>query len=254
MKALAACARVWLMVAGVDAGTADEIDGSATCCSVFPPAERVECLKKLTSDPDALPSKPTPAPTEAPPPKPTPAPAAEAPPPKPAPAPAAEAPPPKPTPAPAAEAPPPGETWIVSQTTSPFDDSPIAIATASTGSRPTGVPLQLSIQCRGGGTELVLMSAPIKPRGEGYAVAYRIDDGGPLPLATGAPASGTGVAIKGDVVRLLASLPDHGSVSFRITAPQGETLEGRYSLAGLNAALRRLAGPCKWPAASKPSE
>ena len=114
--------------------------------------------------------------------------------------------------------------------------------------------LQLSIQCRGGGTELVLMSAPIKPRGEGYAVAYRIDDGGPVPLATGAPASGTGVAIKGDVVRLLASLPDHGSVSFRITAPQGETLEGRYALAGLNIALRRLVGPCKWPAASKPSE
>jgi hypothetical protein len=295
MRALAACAVVWLMVAGVDAlAQADEIERlRLRVCSVFPPAERVECLKKLTSDPDALPSKPTPAPTEAPPPKPTPAPAAEAPPPKPAPAPAAEAPPPKPVPAPAAEAPPPkpapasaaeapppkptpapaaeapppkpapapaaeapppGETWIVSQTTSPFDDSPIAIATASTGSRPTGVPLQLSIQCRGGGTELVLMSAPIKPRGEGYAVAYRIDDGGPLPLATGAPASGTGVAIKGDVVRLLASLPDRGSVSFRITAPQGETLEGRYSLAGLNAALRRLAGPCKWPAASQPSK
>jgi hypothetical protein len=38
------------------------------------------------------------------------------------------------------------------------------------------------------------------------------------------------------------------------TAPQGETLEGRYALAGLSMALRRLVGPCKWPAASKPSE
>jgi len=62
------------------------------------------------------------------------------------------------------------------------------------------------------------------------------------------------VAIKGDVVRLLASLPDRGSVYFRITAPQGEILEGRYALAGLNAALKRLAGPCKWPSASQPSK
>src|SRR5262249_48860947 len=119
-----------------------------------------------------------------------------------------------------------------------------------TSSLPDGVPLQLSIQCRGGGTELVLAGAPIRPR-ESYTVAYRVDEGGPVPLATGAPASGTGVAIKGDVVRLLGSLPDHGSVSSRITAPQGAAMEGRYALAALNSVLRRLAGPCKWPAASQ---
>jgi hypothetical protein len=55
-------------------------------------------------------------------------------------------------------------------------------------------------------------------------------------------------------VRLLASLPDRGNVYFRITAPQGETLEGRYALAALNTTLKRLAGPCKWPAASQPSK
>jgi hypothetical protein len=218
MKVLAACAVAPLIVVGLDAVAQPDPMDRLRACAVLHPAERVECLEKLSSDLGPSPPKPAPAP------------------------------------APAAEVPPPDENWIVSQTTSPFDYSPIAIATASTSSRPDGVPLRLSIQCRGGGTELVLAGAPIKPRGEGYAVAYRVDEGGPVPLATGAPASGTGVAIKGDVVRLLASLPDRGSVSFRITAPQGATLEGRYALAGLNAVLRRLAGPCKWPTAGQPGK
>jgi len=216
MKILAACAAVPLIVAGVDALAQPDPMDRLRACAALHPAERAECLEKLSSDVGTPPSKLVPAP------------------------------------APAAEIAPADDDWIVSQTTSPFDYSPIAIATASTRSQPDGVPLQLSIQCRGGGTELVLAGAPIRPR-EAYAVAYRIDEGGPVPLATGAPASGTGIAIKGDVARLLASLPDRGSVSFRITAPQGAALEGRYALAGLGAVLRRLAGPCKWPAASQPA-
>ena len=233
MKILAACAVVPLLLAAVDALAQPDLTERLRACSALHPSERIECLDKLSSD-LGLPSAASAA------------------------APAEETPPPKTPPvevrrvesAPAAEPPPAAEDWIVSQTTSPFDYSPIAVATVSTASSPDGVPLQLSIQCRGGGAELVLAGAPIKPRGEGYAVAYRIDEGGPVPLATGAPASGTGVAIKGDVGRLLASLPDRGSISFHITAPQGAALEGRYGLAGLNAVRRRLAGPCKWPAAS----
>ena len=84
MKALAACAVVLLMVVGVDAlAQADAIERlRLRVCSVLPPAERVECLEKLSSDLGAL--QPTPAPAaEAQPSKPTPAPAAEATPPRP---------------------------------------------------------------------------------------------------------------------------------------------------------------------------
>jgi hypothetical protein len=239
MKILAACAVFPLILAGVDAlAQADPID-RLRACAVLRPSERVECLEKLSTDlgPPSAASAAAPAEKTLPPQIPPRTPPVEVR--------RVESPP-------AAELPPAAEDWIVSQTTSPFDYSPIAVATALAKSSPDGAPLQLSIQCRGGGTELVLAGAPIKPLGEGSAVAYRIDEGGPVPLAAGAPAAGTGVAIKGDVVRLLASLPDRGSVSFRITGPQGATLEGRYALASLNAVLRRLAGPCKWPAASQP--
>ena len=87
--------------------------------------------------------------------------------------------------------------------------------------------------------------------GEDYVVSYAINDGSPLVVAAGTPASGTGVAIRGDVVRLLASLPDRGDVTFRVTARQGgAALQGRYALSGLKIVRDRLAAPCKWPAAA----
>ena len=155
---------------------------------------------------------------------------------------------PPPPPRPAASRAPAADNWIVSETTSPLDYTPVAIATASASDGPDGSPLQLSIQCRGGRTELVIGGPTLTRRGEDYLVSYGVNDGQPVVVATGTPASGTGVAIKGDVVRLLASLPDRGEVAFRVTIRQGAALEGRYALAGLKVVLERLAVPCKWPA------
>jgi hypothetical protein len=108
--------------------------------------------------------------------------------------------------------------------------------------------MQLSIQCRGGRTDLVIVSPALTRRGEEYVVSYGVNDGQPVVVAAGTPASGTGVAIRGDVVRLLASLPDRGDVAFRVSTRQGTALEGRYALADLKSVLERLAVPCKWPA------
>jgi hypothetical protein len=143
---------------------------------------------------------------------------------------------------------PAASNWIVSQTTSPLDYSPVAIATASSRAGPEGATMQLSIQCRGGRTELVIGDPALTLRAEDHVVSYAVNDSPPAVVAAGAAASGTGVALRGDVVRLLASLPDHGDVAFRVTNRQGATLEGRYALAGLKTLLARLAVPCKWPA------
>jgi hypothetical protein len=145
---------------------------------------------------------------------------------------------------------PAANNWIVSQTTSPLDYTPVAIATASSRVGPDGATLQLSIQCRGGRTDLVIGDPAVALRAEDHVVSYAVNDSQPAVVAAGAAASGTGVALRGDVVRLLASLPDHGDIAFRVTNRQGATLEGRYALAGLKTLLARLAGPCKWPAAA----
>ena len=180
-------------------------------CSLLAPAERLECLDKLSRDI----APPSPA---------------------------------RPAASPAPGVAPAADNWIVSETTSPLDYTPVAIATASSSGGPDGAILQLSIQCRGGRTDLVISGPALTRRGEDYVVSYGVNDGQPVVVAAGTPASGTGVAIRGDVVRLLASLPDRGEISFRVTPRQGAALDGRYDLAGLKIVRDRLAGPCKWPA------
>jgi len=140
------------------------------------------------------------------------------------------------------------DNWIVSETTSPIDYTPIAIATASSGG-PDGATMQLSIQCRGGRTELVIAAAALTRRAEDYDISYIVNDRQPVMVSAGTPASGTGVAVKGDVERLLVSLSGSGDIIFRVTAGHGAALEGRYALAGLKILVTRLAAPCKWPVA-----
>jgi hypothetical protein len=137
------------------------------------------------------------------------------------------------------------DSWIVSETTSPLDYSPIVVASATARGAPDGSGMKLSIACRRGNTSLVLSGPGVLPTGEAYAVSYIVDGGAPTPLA--AAASGTGMAIGGDVVRLLVSLPTQGEIAFRITGRQGMALEGRYSLDGVKIAGERMAAPCKWP-------
>jgi hypothetical protein len=186
-------------------------------CSVPADTERLECLDKLSRD-ISPPSRPAPA---------TP-----------------------PAPGTAAAA----DNWIVSETTSPVDYTPVAIATALSTAGSDGAELQLSIRCRGGRTDLVIAGPTITRRAEDYVVSYGVDGGQPVALTAGAPASGTGLAIKGDIVRLLASLPDRGEVAFRVTTLQGAAVEGRYAIGGLKTVRDRLAVPCKWPVAGAPTK
>jgi hypothetical protein len=86
--------------------------------------------------------------------------------------------------------------------------------------------MQLSIQCRGGRTDLVITGPGLRGRGEDLVASYVVNDGQPVAAAAGTSASGR-VAIRGDVVRLLASLPDRGEISFRVTSRQGMQMAGR---------------------------
>lgn len=195
------------------AGAAAQGGGDATeklrACSLLAPAELIDCLEKLSRD---------------------------------------IAPPPPRATASAPAMAPAADNWIVSETTSPIDYTPVAVATASSGRGPDGASLLLSIQCRGGRTDLLIGGPTVTRRVEDYAVSYSVDDGQPVAVTVGAPTFGSGIAIKGDVVRLLASLPDRGDIVFRVSDRHGAALEGRYGLGGLKSLLDQLAVPCKWPA------
>lgn len=140
------------------------------------------------------------------------------------------------------------DSWIVSETTSPLDYSPVVVASATARGAPGGSGLKLSIACRRGTTSMMLGDAGVLPPGDVYTVSYAVDGGAPTTLTAAAAASGTGMAIAGDVVRLLLSLPGQGEITFSIVGRQGVKVEGRYSLDGLRTVRERIAVPCRWQA------
>jgi hypothetical protein len=140
-----------------------------------------------------------------------------------------------------------GDNWIISETTSPVNYTPMVTATAFSRGGSDGSLMRLAIHCRGGRTELVVSGPAVSTGGMDYTISYRVNDGQPVQLAAGSPSFGTGVAFTGDIVRLLQSLPEDGHIAVRISPRGGAAQDGRFSLGGLKTAREKLAAACKWP-------
>jgi hypothetical protein len=139
--------------------------------------------------------------------------------------------------------------WTISETTSPVDYTPIVVAIAPSSAGAENSGMQLLIYCRGGRTELVVGGPAISGRGEDYAISYRINGDRPVQTAAGAPSFGTGAAFKGDIVRLLQSLPEEGDIAVHLSPRTGAARDGHFSLGGLKTVRDKLAAACKWPQA-----
>jgi hypothetical protein len=141
----------------------------------------------------------------------------------------------------------PGGGWIVSQTTSPVDYSPIA--TATTSSRPIAgsPPLRLSIRCRSGRSELAVSGPEITDTGDHYFISYRVNDAQSVQFGGVAPAFGDGVAFKGDAGALLRSLPAQGELAVLVMSLRGSSQRGIFSLDGLDTLRAKIGATCNWP-------
>lgn len=144
---------------------------------------------------------------------------------------------------------PEADNWIVSETTSPVDYAPIVAATTSHRRGPDGSSMQLSIHCRGGRTELVVTGSAVSRSAEDYTISYRINDDQPVQLAAVSPSFGAGAAFKGDVVRLLQSLPEEGGIAIRLSTRASVALDGHFLLGGLKMVRDRMSAACRWPQA-----
>jgi hypothetical protein len=140
-----------------------------------------------------------------------------------------------------------GDNWIISETTSPVDYSPIVAAITSSRGASNGSSIQLSIHCRGGRTELVVAGPAVSRSGRDYAISYRINDDQPVQLAAGSPSFGTGAAFTGDVIRLMQSLPEEGHIAVRISTRSGAAQDGDFLLGGMKTVREKLAAACNWP-------
>jgi hypothetical protein len=141
----------------------------------------------------------------------------------------------------------PSGGWVVSQTTSPVDYSPIATATISSRHVAGSTPLQLSIRCRGGRSEVAVSGPEITGFGDNYFISYRVNDGQSVRFGGVAPAFGDGVAFKGDTGALLQSLPAGGELTVLVISLKGNSQQGIFSLDGMETLRAKIGATCKWP-------
>lgn len=139
--------------------------------------------------------------------------------------------------------------WVVSQTLSPLDYSPIAVATAVYG-LPGGGQMALTVSCRGGRTEMTLTERGAAARASKGIVFYAVNGSQPIVVPNAPATTAPGLVLGVDVHRLIVSLPEKGEISFRLVGGQREDSEGRYGIAGLKGLLERMTVPCRWPTAT----
>ena len=137
--------------------------------------------------------------------------------------------------------------WLISETTSPVDYSPVVTATTSSVGGSDGAAMQLAIHCRMGRTEVTVAGSALSRSANEYVISFRLNADTPMQLAAASPSFGTGVAFGGDVVKLLNTLPDDGHIVVRLFARTGQVQDGEFLLNGFENVRKKMAAACKWP-------
>jgi hypothetical protein len=141
------------------------------------------------------------------------------------------------------------DLWVISETTSPVDYSPLITAMIRSSSADKDAPKTLTIRCLGRRTELVVRTEGTwraSPAGD-IQVAHQINDQPLVRLTWTASADGNTANYKNDSVGFLRSLPEGARLKISVLDTSRRGHEATFQLAGLDAVRDRIAAPCKWP-------
>ena len=143
--------------------------------------------------------------------------------------------------------------WVLSETTSPVDYSPLITAVIRSTSSVKDAPTTLAVRCRGLRTELLLRMAETWPasRASEVQVDYQINDQPFGRLQWTVSADGKTASYKDDAVGLLRSLPENARLKISVFDRQGLGQEATFQLTGLDSVRKKIGLACKWPSDSK---
>jgi hypothetical protein len=139
--------------------------------------------------------------------------------------------------------------WLVSETTSPVDYSPLITAVIHSTSSMKDAPNTLAVRCRGPRTELLLGTEGTwrATRASEVHVNHQINDQPPVRLQWTVSADGTTVSYKDDAVGFLRSLPEGAQLKINVFDKQGLGQEATFQLTGLDSVRKKIGLACKWP-------
>jgi hypothetical protein len=143
-------------------------------------------------------------------------------------------------------------SWIVSETTSPVDYSPLITAVIRSTTSLQDAPNALVIRCLGPRTEVLLRTQGTwrASRSNTVQVDYQINDQLLVRLQWITSADGKTASYTNDAVGFLQSLPEGARLKINVLDRAGPGHEATFQLAGLDAVRKRIAVPCKWTTAA----
>jgi hypothetical protein len=138
--------------------------------------------------------------------------------------------------------------WIVSETTSPLDYSPLITAEMRIQSTAKNAPAILAVRCRGLRTELVVRTDGTwrAPRAHEVQVDYQVNDQPVVRQKWALSVDGKTASYRDDAVGLLRSLPDGGRLKINVPDQQGPGENATFRLAGFDVIRKKIAAACAW--------
>jgi hypothetical protein len=141
--------------------------------------------------------------------------------------------------------------WVVSETSSPVDYSPLLTAAIRPASRLQDGPSSLTVGCRRGRTELSIWNDNgwRSTRSDAVLVDYRVDKEPIVRLMWTLSADAKTATYKDDAVDLLRSLPEGAVLSISVSDGDNARHEATFLLNGWMPIRQKIGQLCKWPAA-----
>jgi hypothetical protein len=139
--------------------------------------------------------------------------------------------------------------WVISETTSPVDYTPLITAVI----RSTSGANTLAIRCRGLRTELSVRAEEgwRASRSGEIQVAYQINDQPLVRLAWAQSPDGKTASYKQDAINLLQSLPEGARLKISVVDATDSSRNAAFQLTGLDAVRKKLGTACKWTPANR---
>ena len=143
-------------------------------------------------------------------------------------------------------------SWVVSETTSPVDFSPLITAVIRPASRLQDGPSKLAVRCRRGRTELSIWSeAPWhSARSDAVLVDHRVNKDPIVRQMWSLSADARTATYRENAVELLRSLPEGGLLSISLPDVDNRRREATFLLTGWTAIRQKIEKLCKWPPAA----
>jgi hypothetical protein len=148
--------------------------------------------------------------------------------------------------APADSSPTENSNWVISETTSPLDYSPLVAAVTRAAAQEKDAPTSLVVRCRGRRAEILVGTQGTwrGSRVHEVQVEYQVDDRTAVRQPWIASEDGKTARYKDDAIELLRALPDDARLTIGVFDGQGASHQATFQLAGLSVVRKKIELAC----------